>query len=275
MATDLSELTGKTALVTGASSGLGADFARQLAAAGCNLVITARREDRLNALKQELMSSHPEVSVDVIVMDLGARHAAQQLHDEIVSWGRDVDILINNAGYGLFGWFLDRPWEALETMVQVNTVVPMELTHLFASRMASRGFGRILFVSSVAGFLATPTYAAYAAAKSNILLFGEAMNFELRDSGVSATVLCPGMTRTEFLDVSGQNATAAQRFMMAESPDVAKTGLTALVKGKASVVPGFMNKVMVVSMKFVPRSWLKWCAYAIMRNDDVAHRDAD
>ncbi len=269
MTANVSELAGKTALVTGASSGLGVDFARQLAEAGCNLVITARREDRLIALKQELATSHPGITVDVIVMDLAGRNAAQQLHEEITGWGRDVDVLINNAGYGLFGWFLERSWDDLEAMVRVNTLVPQELTHLFASGMARRGFGRILFVSSMAAYQATPTYAAYAAAKSKILLFGEAMNFELRGTGVSATVLSPGMTRTEFLEVSGQKATLAQRILMMESPDVVRTGLSALMHGKASVVPGWINTALVVSTKFVPRPMVKWIAYAMMRNDEV------
>ena len=269
MAADLSELAGRTALVTGASSGLGADFARQLAAVGCNLIITARREKRLYALKEELARAHPGVSVDVIVMDLAPRNAARQLHEEIVSWGRDVDVLINNAGYGLFGWFVDRPWDEFDAMARVNTLVPQELTHLFARGMTERGYGKILFVSSMAGYQATPTYAAYAAAKSSILLFGEAMNFELRDTGVSATVLSPGITQTEFLEVSGQQATFAQRTLMAESDDVVRTGLAAMMRGKASVVPGFINKVLIVFTKFVPRPLVKWVAYAMMRNDDM------
>jgi len=270
MSTDLSELAGKTALVTGASSGLGVDFARQLAAAGCNLIITARREERLYALRDELADTHPSVTVDVIVMDLTARNAAQHLHEEIVGWGRSIDVLINNAGYGLFGWFLDRPWEAFEDMDQVNTRVPMELAHRIAPEMAKRGTGKILFVSSVAAYQATPTYAAYAGGKSQILLFGEALNFELRGTGVSATVLSPGMTRTEFLKRAGQQETWAQRMMMMESGTVVVTGLSAMMRGKASVVPGFMNKIMIVTTKFVPRAWLKWIAYAVLRNDDVA-----
>ena len=156
---------------------------------------------------------------------------------------------------------------------RINTVVPKELTHLFARDMVQREFGKILLVSSVAGYQATPTYAIYAAAKTNLLLFGEAMNFELRGSGVTASVVSPGMTRTEFLDVSGQKATFAQRLMMMESADVVRKGLRTMMRGKASTVPGFMNKVMVVSAKLVPRNWPKWVAYAVMRNDDVPYSD--
>lgn len=270
MATDLSELAGKTALVTGASSGIGVEFARQLAAHGCNLIITARREKRLVALKQELATNYPGVTVDVIVMDLAGRNAAKQLYDEITSWNRHVDVLINNAGYGMFGWFLDRPWEDTDAMVRVNTLVPQELAHRFLPGMIERGHGKVLFVSSMAAFLAIPTYAAYAAAKSNILLFGEAMNFELRGSGVQATVLAPGMTRTEFHEVSGQSLTFSQRLMMMESATVAQAGLKALMKGRASVVPGLMNQLLVVSMRLVPRPLMKWIAYALMYNEDVA-----
>ncbi|MGI9406494.1 MAG: SDR family NAD(P)-dependent oxidoreductase, partial [Hyphomicrobiaceae bacterium] len=244
--------------------------ARQLAETGCNLIIVARREERLNALKQDLMTRHPGVAVDVIAMDLTARNAARHLHEEIEKWGRHVDVLINNAGFGLFGWFLERDWPQTANMIQLNAVVPGELTHLMAPGMVKRGFGRILYVSSVAGYVATPTYAAYAGAKAHILHFGEAMSVELRGSGVYTTVLSPGMTRTEFLDVSGQKATFGQRIMMMESPDVARIGLHAMMRGTPSVVPGFMNKVLVASMRLVPRSWLKWVSYFIMRNEDVA-----
>lgn len=270
MATNQSELAGKTALVTGASSGLGVDFARQLADAGCNLIITARREDRLVALKQELAQSHPDITVDVIVMDLAGRNAARQLHEEITSWERHVDVLINNAGYGHFGWFLDRDCAEIEPMIRVNSLVPQELTHLFSGDMVRREFGRILFVSSMTAYQAVPTYAVYGATKANILMFGEAMNFELRGTGVTSTVLSPGMTSTEFLDVSGQQATWAQRILMMESPEVAAIGLKAMAKGKASIVPGLANKMLVVSTKFFPRAWHKWVAYAMMRNADVS-----
>lgn len=263
------ELSGKTALVTGASSGLGVDFARQLAAAGCNLIITARREDRLNALKAELADIAPDVTVDVITMDLAAANAARQLFDEIEAWGRHIDVLINNAGYGMFGWFKDLSWDKQAAMMQLNTVVPAELAHLAIPGMVSRGFGRILFVSSLAGYVATPTYAFYAGTKANILLLGEALSVELRGSGVSSTVLSPGMTRTEFHEVSGQELTFGQRMMIMESPDVARTGLEAMVKGRASIVPGWGNWFLTVLMRFVPRSWLKWISYLIMRNDDL------
>ena len=266
----LAELNGKTALVTGASSGLGVDFARQLAAAGCNLIITARRENRLKALRAELTDAHPDVSVDVIAMDLTAPKAAIQLHDEIEGWGRHVDVLINNAGFGLFGWFNEMSFERQAEMMRLNVSVPVELTHLVLSGMLSRGYGRVLFVASVAGYLATPTYALYAGTKANILLFGEALNAELRGSGVSTTVLSPGMTRTEFLEVSGQNATLGQRTMMMESPDVTRVGLEAMVKGRASVIPGWGNWFLTVLIRVFPRPWLKWAAYMVMRNDDLS-----
>ncbi len=269
MAADLSELNGKTALVTGASSGLGTDFARQLADAGCNLIITARREDRLVALKDELAKAHPGVTVDVITMDLTAPKAARQLHEEITGWGRDVDVLINNAGFGLFGWFTDLEWADQQAMIQLNVNVPGELAHLMAPGMRKRGYGRILFVSSVAGYVATPTYAVYAGAKSNILLIGEALSVELRGSGVSTTVLSPGMTRTEFHERSGQTPTLGQRMTMMESPDVTRIGLNAMVRGRGSVVPGWLNRIMLAATRLVPRAWLKWVSYLIMRNEDL------
>ena len=270
MPTDFSELAGKTALVTGASSGLGVEFARQLANAGCHLIITARREDRLVALKEELATSHPEISVDVIVMDLAGRDAAQHLYAEITGWERPVDILINNAGYGIFGWFLDSDWDELEAMIRVNTLVPQELTHLFGRDMVERGYGKVLIVSSMIGFQATPTYAAYASAKSLSMHFGEALNLEFRGSGVTCTVLSPGVTRTEFLDVAGQKVTFAQRLMMMEGVDVVRVGLSAMLKGKANALPGWLNKTLIWSSRLTPRAWVKWVAYATMRNEDVS-----
>jgi len=259
------KLKGKTALVTGASSGLGDDFAHQLAAAGCNLILVARRKERLEAVRDEISATH-NVTIDLITMDLLTKDAARSLYDEVKSWDRQVDVLINNAGYGLFGWFFKLDWQKQMDMLQLDMIVPTELTRLFAADMVERGFGYVLFVSSVAGCVATPSYAAYAGAKSYALLLGEALNFELRRTGVGVTVLSPGITRTEFLEVSGQRPTLYQRLFAMASPRVARVGLKAMLARRASVIPGFWNSLLIMSTRIMPRRWQKWVAYGLMWN---------
>lgn len=262
------KLSGKTALITGASSGLGADFARQLAASGCNLILVARRKERLEAVREEINAMH-NVEIDLVAMDLLRRNAAQSLYQDISSWGREVDVLVNNAGYGLYGWFLELEWQKQADLLQLDMVVPTDLARLFAPDMVRRGFGYVLFVSSVAGYAATPLYAAYAGAKSYVLLLGEALNFELRRTGVGVTVLSPGITRTEFLEVSGQRATLYQRIFSMSSERAVKVGLKAMLSRRASVVPGFWNTLLVASTRLMPRPWIKWFSFALMWNRDL------
>ncbi|HVO38339.1 MAG TPA: SDR family oxidoreductase [Spirochaetia bacterium] len=245
-------LEGRTAVVTGASSGLGADFSRELASRGAGLVLVARRADRLESLRGELASRHG-VRVEVIPMDLVPADAPQRLHDEVSRRGLAVDILVNNAGFGLYGKFLEVPWERERSMIELDILSLTAMTRLFAPDMVSRGFGRILEVSSIGAFQPSPTYAAYSAAKSYVLSFGEALAYELRGTGVSCTVICPGVTATEFLSVAGQSATAFQRSSMMKSADVARIGIEALLAGTSSVVPGFMNAFLAWSTRFLSR----------------------
>lgn len=245
-------LEGRTALVSGASSGMGVDFARELARRGAGLVLVARRADKLETLRSELAGAHG-VRVDVIPMDLAPPDAPRELRDAVQRLGLTVDVLVNNAGFALYGKFLDVPWERERSMIELDILTLTHMTRLFAEDMLKRGFGRILQVSSIGAFQPTPTYAAYSAAKSFVLSFGEALGFELRGTGVSCTVICPGVTATEFLAVAGQSATAFQRRTMMKSSDVAQAGIEALLRGKSSVVPGAMNAVMAWSTRFLSR----------------------
>lgn len=259
-------LQGKTALVTGASSGLGAEFARQLARMGCHLIVVARREDRLQALKAELEAA-AMVPVHVIPADLGAPDAAAALHDRVKAAGLTVDVLVNNAGFGLYGEHMQIPWEREREMLMLDVVALMQLTKLFAADMLARGSGWILQVSSIGAYQPSPTYAAYSAAKSFVLFFGEALNYELRNSGVGVTVLSPGVTATDFLKVAGQKASLYQRLLMMQAPEVVRVGIKAMLKRRPSVIAGRLNALIAWTTRFTPRRWTAAIAYRLMTLD--------
>jgi len=256
----------KWALITGASSGFGIDFARELAQQGCNLVLVARRIAPMEVLARELEALHG-VSVKVIGMDLARPGVGEELLARVKELGLSIDTLISNAGFGLFGHFIDQPLQKTLDMLQLNVMALTEITHALGGEMARRGAGRILLVASIGGYQATPTYAAYSASKSYVLLLGEALHEELKPKGVTVTVLSPGITATEFLKVSGQRATRYQRLVMMRSAPVVRIGLRALAKGRASIVPGWLNSVTAWSNRFMPRSVQRKVAFSLMRND--------
>jgi short-subunit dehydrogenase len=266
------ELRGRWALVTGASSGLGIDFARELGARGANLVLVARREDRLREVGQEIAAAHG-VAIEVVAIDLGTPQGPRELH-RILTEERKlaIDVLVNNAGFGLYGSAVDLPWARERSMLELDILALVELTKLFAASMRSRGFGRILQISSIGAYQPTPTYASYSAAKAFVLSYGEALNFELRGTGVTCTVLSPGVTATEFLSVSGQKPTLYQRLVMMTSAAVARAGVRAMLAGRRSLVPGFVNALSAWSMRFMPRGLAARTAYLTMKQpgDDLS-----
>ncbi len=261
----MSNLSGKTALITGASSGLGVDFARQLAAMGVNLILVARRVDKLEAVKTEIKNTYA-VDVNLFPCDLTALNAVNDLYDAVKKAGLTVDILINNAGFGAYGMFVDLPWEKEKNMLNLDIVVLTEMTKVFVKDMIDRKDGYILQLSSIAAYQPSPTYAAYAGAKSYVLSFSEAINYELKGTGVSCTALSPGVTATEFLQVSGQEPTAYQRLMMMQSEDVVRIGLKAMLKRRGSVVPGFGNALGAFFTRFVSRSAAAALAFRMMKD---------
>lgn len=257
---------GKTALVTGASSGLGADFARELAAAGCRRVIlVARRRERLEQVAGAIETEFPDCSISTMVRDIGDVEGAEALYAEIADAGWVVDILVNNAGFGLHGDFLSIPWDRELAMLRLDVLVPVRLTRLFAGDMRRRGRGWILQVSSIGAYQPSPTYASYGAAKRFILDYGEAIARELHGTGITCTVLSPGVTRTEFLDVAGQTPSLYQRLVMMDSPRVVRTGLKALARGRRSVVPGVVNKLTAASHRLMPRRMSAFLAEKMMK----------
>ncbi len=258
-------LKNKWALVTGASSGMGADFARVLASVGCHLILVARRQERLEALREEVGAKYG-VSVKVIPMDLFLPESPQQLYDQLKAEGMVVDVLINNAGLGIYGKFLEVDWKRTEQMLQINMMAVAHLTWLFAQDMVSRNFGYILEMASNGAYQPSPLYAAYSASKSFVLSFSEALNYELRGTNVKCTALSPGITVTEFHQVAGQKAGSLYyRLTQTNSMTVAKRGVKALLAGRPSLVPSWPVALMAWSNRLVPRRLSTALAAWLMR----------
>ncbi|MCK0155375.1 SDR family oxidoreductase [Alcanivorax sp. S6407] len=252
--------SGKTALITGASSGLGEEMARQLAAQGCHLILVARRTERLNALAAQLSA----VTVDVITVDLADPQAPTRIFDQVASLERRVDILINNAGFGFQKPTLEMSLDEQLGMVDVNDRALLALTRLFAAPMAARGEGWILNVSSVSAWFPIPGMAAYAASKAFVQTLGRALHEELKPAGITVTTLSPGGTRTEFSSKArGQMDPSLEKAMMPVAP-VARAGLQALARGRAVVVPGALYRAMTMLTRFLPESWVVRLAGAVM-----------
>jgi short-subunit dehydrogenase len=233
----------KTALITGASSGIGAELARVHAERGGDLVVIARRQDKLEALRAELEKAH-RVTVHVLVKDLSESDAAQQIRDELRARGVRVDYLMNNAGFGYRGFFHKQDWAVNEAMIRVNILALAALTRMFVPQMIERHGGRVLNVASMAGFVPGPLQAVYYASKAFVISFSEAIANELRGTGVTVTVLCPGFTETEFGQVSG---TAGIRSFSKtfSAREVAEVGYKAMLKGRTVVVPGILNRFFI------------------------------
>jgi short-subunit dehydrogenase len=244
---------GKWALITGASSGLGLEFADLLAAQKVNLVLAARRREPMEQLASDLRRKY---GVDVLVeaIDLASPGAAGHLKSSLDARSVAVDILLNNAGYGLHGDFVETPIGRTVDMIQLNITALTELTYLFGRDMATRRSGHILLVASLLAFQAVPSYAAYAATKAYVLAFGEALHDELRPHGVVVTSLCPGHTATGFDAAAGATTSPMLRLLTMKARPVAASGLRALSHGTATVVPGLSNKMAAFSNRLTPRS---------------------
>ena len=241
---------GKWAVITGASAGIGKCLAQQLAAGGANLVLTARRKDRLEQLAADLRGRHG-VAVSTFPADLAQSGAPDSIFAFTQGKGIAVELLANNAGFGAYGKFEEIPLRRQLDMVQVNIAAVIHLTHLYLPQMIARRSGDVLIVASTAAFQGVPYISTYAATKSFDLFFAEALAQEMRAYGVHVCALCPGATETEFQEVAEQPDYA---FRSAETADkVARTGLAALAKGKPVVISGLKNMVSVQSQRLAPR----------------------
>lgn len=251
------QVRGQWALVTGASSGIGEHIARLLAERGMNLVITARRADRLEKLAGQLRSRHG-VEVAILAADLSDPAAPRRLYDETEGAGREIDVLINNAGFGTHAMFADIPWEKTAEQMRLNIFALTELTHLFLGPMRKRNRGFILNVASVQAYMPCPGYATYGAGKAYVRNFSEAIAYELRHTNVRVCCLNPGGTLTEFADVAGHDLPGFYRLGMMKVEPVARTGVRALFAGRRNVVAGLFNKLTVFAYRFLPRRVMVW-----------------
>jgi short-subunit dehydrogenase len=242
------------ALITGASSGIGAEFARQLAASGMDVILVARRADRLEELSREV-EDKSGVNCHVIVSDLSRPGAPEEVFRQTEAKGLAVEWLVNNAGFGTNGRFETLPLEREIEEIQLNVAALVALARLYVPGMVARGRGHIVNLGSVGSFVPTPYMATYSATKAFILSFSEALATELSGKGVKVLALCPGATRTEFQTVAGVSESVPDfTYMTAEA--VVRLAINAARSGKRTLVPGWMNKTMIASTRFTPRSIL-------------------
>lgn len=242
-----------TALVTGASSGLGEEFARQLAREHYDLVLTARREERLRSVAAEA-ESLGAANVHVIPSDLARADAPAALERQLAERGIEIDYLVNNAGFGTNGMFHQLPLARELEQINLNVTSLVALTGLLLPAMVKRGRGTIINVASTGAFQPVPHMAVYGASKAFVLNFSEAIAFELRGTGVTVTALCPGLTRTEFQQVAGVNQDGLPSFAWMDAKTVVAQAIAAARRGKSLKVNGMINVALMESTRIAPRS---------------------
>jgi len=247
----------KVALVTGASAGLGVEFARQLSKRGHRLVLVARRKERLEELAKELGNAR------AVAIDLSKANAAAKLMADIEANGEVVDLLVNNAGFGLIGRFAELDAKRERQMIDLNVGTLADLCRAVAPAMIKRKSGGILNIASIAAFQPGPRMATYFATKAFVLSLTEALHEELLPHGIKVSCLCPGPTRTEFGDVAGFRGNGLFDRLAMTAADVVQVGLAGLDKNRAVVVPGWVNKIVSSSTRFTPRPWARKIAGAI------------
>ena len=244
-----------TALITGASSGIGESFADVFAAEGFDVVITARREERLRAVQARLKERYG-IRVEVIVADLAETDAPARLCDELEARGLKIDVLVNNAGYGVPGAFMSSGWDVHTRFLQIMVTAVAELTYRLLPGMIERRYGRIINVASLAGLVPAPAgHTLYAAAKAFLIRFSESLGHEVRRNGVLVTALCPGFTYSEFHDVTRTRAMMNRmpRWMWMSAADVARHGYDAVMAGEPVVVTGRVNSAIATLVRILPQ----------------------
>jgi short-subunit dehydrogenase len=243
-----------TALITGASNGIGLELAKIHASKGDNLVLVARNITKLNQIKTELESQY-KISVHIIGKDLSLPNAPQEVYDELKHKNIVIDYLINNAGFGDYGFFYETKWEKELQMINLNITALTHFTKLFLQDMVKRRSGKIMNVASTAAFQSGPTMAIYYASKAYVLSFSEAIDNEVSDKGVTVTTLCPGPTETGFLEAAAlQDSKLFKGKKIAGAKEVAEYGHKAMMQGKTVAIQGFMNRVMANAVRFIPRA---------------------
>lgn len=242
----------KTVLITGASSGIGKELAYVYAEKGYNLVLAARRKDRLTEIKNEITTKY-RVSVDIFNIDLSKTDSAGNLYKKVKDKNIKVDTLINNAGFGMKGGFKDIDISREESMLVLNMVTLTRLTRLFGNDMIGAGGGHIINIASTAAFQAIPWLAAYSATKAYVLSFSEAIAYELKDDNVKVTVICPGATQSEFAEVAGFDGESNITTNAPTSRDLAEFTFKMMQKGKVTAIHGSKNSFLAFTQRFIPR----------------------
>ena len=259
------------ALITGASSGIGEEFARQLAAQGWSLILVARSQDRLEKVRGELMSAHMGIDVVAIPLDLTTPGAPADLFQRTQAANLDVDLLINNAGFGAFGEFALLELNRAHQMIDLNIVALVELAHLYMQPMIQRHRGGVINMASVAGFAPLPYSTLYAATKAFVLSFSQALYEEARQRGVHVMVVNPGSTESNFFQVAGKSP-FSDPSRMQTSAEVVRESLRAFDRKKSSIVTGTSNRILTKVMTLLPRRWITAAVGRAMRRAKVGVR---
>jgi short-subunit dehydrogenase len=254
----------KWALITGASGGIGKDISDLFAADNINLVLVARNQPKLESIKN-LYESKYGIKVEVFASDLSDRLSPGKIYDSTKNNSININYLVNNAGFGDYGEFITTDYSVYEKMIELNILSLTHLTHLYLKGMVERKEGKILNIASTAAFQPIPMLNVYSSTKSFVLNFGEALNNELRGTGVSVTVLCPGGTKTNFHNAAGFNIEKGKKNYLMDSKKVAKIGYTAMMNGKCLIIPGLLNKILTFSVRFAPRFLIPGISKKVMK----------
>ena len=249
-------MTNLTALITGASNGIGLELAYEHAKAGGNLILVARNLKKLEEIKQAIETNF-KVNVTIISKDLSVKNAAQEVYNEVKNQNLQVDYLINNAGFGDFGFFVDTNWIKEEEMISLNISALTQFTKLFVKDMVARRNGKILNLASTASFQPGPKMAVYFATKAFVLSFSEAIANEVKEYGVTVTALCPGPTESGFQSAAAmENAKLFKDKKLPTASEVAKYGYKAMLDGKTVAIHGTLNYILANSIRLLPRNWV-------------------
>ena len=259
----------KLAVITGASSGLGWEFAWLLAKDQYDLVVTARNRLALVKLKEELEHKYA-IEVFIVEQDLAVKDGAKKIYDAVCLLSRPIDVLINNAGFGDYGYYHTLDWENQEAMIQVNILALMQLTRYVLADMVSNKRGYLMNVASTAAFQSGPLIATYYASKAYILSFTEAIATEVRDMGVVVSAFCPGPTRTRFVENANLETSRLKVLFTADAGQVAAYGYRMLKNGKVIAIPGWTNRLFMVISKFMPRRITRSVMYNLHRKKFVS-----
>lgn len=244
-------------LITGASSGIGYELAKICAKEGQNLILVARSQEALNSLASELIQNF-KIKAEVLAIDLAQAHAVNELHQHIQNRSWEVNILINNAGFGDYGYFFTSSWEKQRNVIQVNIMALTQLTHFFLPYMVKRKNGKIMNIASTAAFQPGPLMSVYYASKAFVLSFSEALAAELEGTGVTITALCPGTTQSGFQKVARfSNLDKFNTSLIPSSHQVAEFAFRSMMQDRVVAVHGMKNKLLILSVRFFPRSIMR------------------